>query len=978
MKNHLKHWTVICLAVFLFSSFSAFSQVEITGIPFIINYSKNIYSGGTQNWTIDQSPEGILYFANNEGLLEFDGVFWKSYKISNNSVIRSLKISDKGTIFIGAYNEFGYFEPNKTGVLTYHSLIDKLPAGIKDFDEIWKIHIVNNDIYFQSFKYIFKYSNNSIEVFEPESRMHFSYVVNSRLFVWIEKKGLAELVNNKFQELGGNNLLKGQKVWSMLPYKGNKIIVSTATGGFFILENNQIEKWKTPIDDFLSKNQIFCGSKLSNNQFAFGTVQNGVIIIDENGVMLNHINKSRGLQNNTVLSILNDNNGNIWLGLDNGIDFIELNSPFTYFNDKSGIEGTGYAAAQTDRFLYLGTNQGLYCLEVNGKNQTITNFELIENTRGQVWNLTKIDNTLFCGHDNGIYIIKGKSAIKISDIDGAWAFLQSKQDKYFIIVGTYNGLVLLRKSNKNDEWIFFKKIEGFEESSRFIESDNNGSIWISHGYKGLFKLNLSPALDSVTNLQYYNSRNGLPSDQNNIIAKINNEIVVATINGIYKYNSLYNTFEPDNILNRIYSEKGKIEMIDQDKDLNIYFIREHKIGIAWYQKDGSYKYDETSMSKLKSSLVGGFENLSFLKSDQIIINTEEGFSVYNKNNKPNELNQPFVLLKEIYMSKDKDSLIYGGSILNNEITTSTIPVRYKITIPYKYNSLKFVYSALNIEQNQNIEYSYKLENFSENWSEWNNSNQKEYTSLHEGVYIFKIKAKIGSITNHQPTEIHIEVLAPWYRTVIAYILYILFILSAIIFMLYAIIKRIEKSRRRLVLKKEKEINDQKRLYEEKSAEKEKEIIRLRNEQLEKDLIHKSKELANSTMHLIRKNEILTDIKLKLIDLKTKIKNPVAIDEIGQMINVLDKNILHKKDWAVFETNFEKVHENFWKRLDEKFPNLNYKEKKLCAYLRMNLLSKEIAPLLNISVRGAEISRYRLRKKLNVPHDSNLIEFIQKI
>lgn len=977
--NWLKHWVPICFMLFFLSIDSLFSQNDISGIPFIINYSKNTYSGGTQNWAIEQNPEGILYFANNEGLFEFDGVFWNSYKISNNSVIRSLKISEKGKIFIGAYNEFGYFEPNNTGVLTYHSLINKLPDSITNFDEIWKIHILNNEVYFQSFKYIFKYVNDSIEVIEPEFRMHFSYVVGSRLFVWIEKTGLAELVDNVLVEIQGNELLKGQKVWSMLPFKVNKILVTTATGGFFIIENNQIKKWETPIDGFLAKNQIFCGCNLPDNQFAFGTVQNGIIIIDENGLLQHHINKSRGLQNNTILSILNDNNGNIWLGLDNGIDFLELNSTFTYLNDKLGIEGTGYAAAQINNYLYLGTNQGLYYLKnENKKNNAPIDFALIENTRGQVWNLTRIDQKLFCGHNNGIYLIEGNNASKISDIEGAWTFLEWQQDKNFIIVGTYNGLVVLKKSTEDNNWKFLHKIKGFEESSRYIEIDNSGNLWISHGYKGIFKLKLSSDIRSVTKLEYYNNQNGLPSDQNNLIAKINDEIVTATIKGIYKYNSLYNAFESYDNFNKIYNGLINIAGIKQDNSGNIYIVRDHRLGVAWLQKEGTYRYDETSMSKLKSSLVGGFENFAFINNNQILINTEEGFAVFNKNYSKFKLNQPLVLVKKIFMTGEKDSLIFGGSLIEKDIITSSITQDYKITIPYKFNSLKFVFSAINTEQNQNIEYSYQLQNLFDNWSEWNTSNQKEYTNLYEGNYIFKIRARIGSKISNTPTEINIEVLPPFYRTTAAYIVYLIIILTIIAISVLIIIHKIKLSKRKLEEKKERELQEQRRRYQEEAEKQEKEIIRLNNEQLEKDLIYKSKELVNSTMHLIRKNEVLTQVKLKLIGLKSKIQNPTAASEISSMINIIDKSILHKKDWTVFETNFEKVHENFWKRLDEKFPDLSYKEKKLCAYLRMNLLSKEIAPLLNISVRGAEISRYRLRKKLNVPHDSNLVDFIQKI
>ena len=73
---------------------------------------RDSYKGSPQNWDIDQNWQGLMYFANNDGLLEFDGVNWKCYKVSNQTIVRSVKIATDGKIFIGAQGEMGYFEGN--------------------------------------------------------------------------------------------------------------------------------------------------------------------------------------------------------------------------------------------------------------------------------------------------------------------------------------------------------------------------------------------------------------------------------------------------------------------------------------------------------------------------------------------------------------------------------------------------------------------------------------------------------------------------------------------------------------------------------------------------------------------------------------------------------------------------------------------------------------------------------------------------
>ena len=164
---------------------------------------------------------------------------------------------------------------------------------------------------------------------------------------------------------------------------------------------------------------------------------------------------------------------------------------------------------------------------------------------------------------------------------------------------------------------------------------------------------------------------------------------------------------------------------------------------------------------------------------------------------------------------------------------------------------------------------------------------------------------------------------------------------------------------------------------EKSQMAEQELIRITNEKLQAELIYKSKELANSTMNIIHKNQMLTDMKARLVEL-AEAGSGFEREEMRRLIRKIDRELEDKQSWNVFETHFDRVHENFFQRLREKHGNLSPKDLRMCAFLRMNLSSKEIAPLQNISIRSVEISRYRLRKKLELSHDKNLTDYIMSI
>jgi len=144
------------------------------------------------------------------------------------------------------------------------------------------------------------------------------------------------------------------------------------------------------------------------------------------------------------------------------------------------------------------------------------------------------------------------------------------------------------------------------------------------------------------------------------------------------------------------------------------------------------------------------------------------------------------------------------------------------------------------------------------------------------------------------------------------------------------------------------------------------------------MIHKDKELANSAINLVQKNKQFNKIKEELLKIQSELKEELVKSRIGTIIRKIDKETSNDESWSIFETNFEQVHEDFLKRIKELHPDISPKELKLAAYLRMNMSSKEIATLLNITTRGVEISRYRLRRKLNIDRNQNLIDYILSI
>ncbi len=939
-----------------------FAEVKSIGVPYVWNYKKPVYQAGQQSWMIDVSKYGLVYFANNDGLVEFDGKNWRTFPISSGSVLRSVKVSDDGKIYVGAFGEFGYFSPDEIGKLKFYPLQQFVPAMYRNFGDVWKIFILPQGVVFQSYEQLMIYSDDKITVIPASSMFHFSFFVNGEMYVNDQQDGLLRLAGDRLVKTPGTEPLKGNLIWAILP-KGDNMLISTSDKGIFEYDGISLMEWNNPAEKFLIKNQVYCGVQISQSKYAFGTVQNGLLICDENGRIFQHINLQSGLQNNTVLSMCLDQYENLWLGLDIGIDYLEINSPLSYFSYSNGLSA-GYAAMLFNGMLYLGTNQGVFYQSWDELQAgTGAQFKIVPGTQGQVWKLQVIDGELLCGHNAGTFSINNGIAQKISDKQGGWTFLEPKGHDNYLIEGSYSGLLIFKKVN--GKWQYRNQIKGMYESSRFIANGNKNEIWISHGYKGVFRVHLNEELDSTLQVDFYNSGQGFPSDYGINVFEFRDKPIFTTSQGIYVYEAQSNSFVFSTELNNLFGNQNPI-VITQDGVGNIWYFIGNKTGVFKRQDDGSYFDLSLPFNQLEGEFVKGFQFVYPINEQHVLFGTQEGF-VHYLPQYPKNYQKPFhTLIRQIKISR-ADSVIFWG----NQSSADNLQIK----IPFQYNDLQFSFSANDFENPEYLEFSTLLDGYDDSWTQWDRRTLREFTNLPNGSYTFKTKARNIYGVETEVAQISFQILPPWYLSIYAYLVYFLLLVLCFIglyrfvkFRISLTEKREKERQQRLFLDREKQLQNEALLSE-------KEVIRLRNEKLHAEMLQKDKELANATMQMIQKNKSLIKVRSDLQKLSHEIHDDLIQHQAQGLMKKINRDLDNEKQWQVFETHFENVHEEFLKRLKDKFPELSPRELKLCAYLKLNVSSKEISTLMNISTRGVEISRYRLRKKLNLDRNSNLTDFI---
>ena len=944
------------LAFLLFSS-------QILGQPFIgqreiTNYEKKKYNAGTQNWQIQQDKQGRMYFANNEGVLSFDGNYWALYPLPNKTIVWSIEMANN-KLFVGGQDEIGYLSPDDGGQLVFHSLKSLLDESDQKFADIWNIVHVGEDIFFRSISRLFKWNKGKMKVYQPSSTWFFLGKFQNKVIAHDETRGIMMYKNGNWEVfIKKQDLPENFYITSISDYTQGSSIITTSKNGLFQLTEEGI---KPLTIKGVNNNQHFTSVvKIDEFNYILGTYNNGLYLFNEKNEVIESFSKQEGLQNNNLRSLYIDKSKNIWMGLNNGISFIPFNNAIKDINPVNFGDGSGYSMAVHKNHMYFASSNGTFELPFeNKKDLSYLKNDLTNISEGQTWKLGILNNQLYAGKEDGLYQIENRNAKVVDKKSGYWIFETLSNKQNIAVTGSYEQVRLFeQKEGKLND---LGNIKSFAGSARFLAIDANNYIWVSHPYRGVYKINLK---DSSTKL--YTSDQGLPSTLNNHVYKIKNKVLIATERGIFEYNEVNDRFEMSSYYKNIYGDKS-VRYLKEDVLGNIWFVQDKNLGVI--DLSGP-KPSIVYIPELNGNILSGFENVYSYDKYNTFIGGQKGFYQINFEKYKENISPLKIFIRNVKIKGDADSVLFGGyhGDINEE---QSLPNIDNAKVAYQLNSFHFEYVSPLFEQQTNLEYSYRLKGFDKNWSDWNKKTEKDYTNLSIGYYVFEVKAR-NNLNNESPVTSYIfQVLPPWYFNIWSITFYgiLLFILIYLLYKLQAkkYSKRYQEQQKELELKHQIELEKT-----------DKELIQLKNEKLETEIEFKNSELASSAMNLVQKKEFILKIKETLQHLNKSEKESMDSQDLKKLLRSLSEEEKLNDEWEQFSIHFNNVHGDFLIKLSEKYPILKSHELKLSAYLRMNLTSKEIAQLMSISVRGVEISRYRLRKKLNIPTETNLFQFLFEI
>lgn len=935
-------YIVFPLAIFLFLQ----PAMGFQGKYPIQHFTPKDYKAGIQNIDFAQNRDMTLFVANNLGVLAFNGKDWEVHAFQTGKKERSLAFDERTCrLYAGSQGEFGYFQED----WKYVSLLELIPASARDLDEVWDVFVFNSNVYFCTFQGLYVYDGRSISVIRPAGGLNRSFLATGKLFTQNAQGRLLEVRDQQLVPSFPQNL-RNQIIAGIVPDAGGYLLFYNSGEIEFTNAFGVLPRYGN-LAKVLRGTYVNHVIQLSDTRLAISTQTSGLFLYDMQQQTLENITAEEGLLSNACLRAFQDASGNLWVGMQSGIALIYLNSPMRFINQEINLQGSGYEAFEAGDGVYYTTSNGIY---FQAKNSTKSGF--MNGTEGPAYGMQLIAGKLYAGHHTGLFLLENGKARRMAYTDGLWQVKQLRSKPQYAIGGAYSGLYLFR-IGENRELQVVQKIAGFNESSRFFEEDQKGRIWVGQFYKGLYQLDLSEDLGEAQ----VNRNLAFPAEDQVTVSNIGNELYFATRENLYRLDQATGRIVEEEIFSKEIGDH-QVYLLAQDKQKNIHVFAENLVGFFKPVSAHHYTFVRSSLYQLRYSVNNDLLNVSVNTSNGVLFNANEGFIYYDpKLENQISLEKPLVVSK-VY-SVAEDSILYARPPFGAK--PGNIP---KLAVSPRAKVLQFAVESFQFNNAGNQQFRYFLQGFDEKYGEWTSAPAKEYTNLKEGEYAFFVQTRndLGEILTSQPLTLKVK--PPFHRRFLVKVFYVLLGISALV-----LVSRFQKRRYKRKAKIAEQTRQQRLLEIE--QQKAQELVQLEKEKVESELRHLNNQLAATTMNLVVKNEFIETIKEELKEARQKSENREMKQALEKIVRDIESTLRLQEDWKQFERHFDQVHGDFLARLRNEFLDLTPNEQKLCAFLRLNLTTKEISNLMNISLRGVEVARYRLRKKLGLLQGDNLTKYI---
>ncbi len=748
-------------------------------MPEIQNYSVREYNGGGQTWTIAQDRRGIMYFGeSSSALLEFDGATWRKIFLPSN-VLRSLEVDEGGRVWVGASGNFGYLAPDANGTRQFVSLLEKVPAQHHAFTDVWQTLITPQGIFFRSYERLFRWDGKRMQVWSAEAKSRFQALssINGRVYTAQSGIGLQEIVGDELRNLPGGEAYRSSGKLFLYRFDDSHILVSARDQLLTLYDGQKVTPFVTQADAYLGAHKLYTSILLRDGTICATTFNGGAVLIAHDGKLRQILDKSDGLLGSNVLSAYQDREGALWLGLDNGVARLEVNSPISIFSPETTLD-----VAEFNGYIYRSTAAGRSGLvrivpdpqtgrptdvPIAGPNQGFT-LLVFKDPAG------KGPDQLLAATNEGVMKLEGNALVPaMAGLRGfpenTYDICVSRKDPFRVFIGHSDGVASMRWNGHS--WVDEGRLPNILYTAFKVAEDGKGTVWASGGDKNIVRIDVAPSGMRNSTAELLGTKEGLP-DRPSVASLVAGNVFVTVdhVNQEFRWDEAAHKFVADNRFLLPIDAPDTAYLLYGDGDSKVWSAAAssdiRRQGLFTRQPDGRWHLDEDTyrrLSRFRFNLLRPQPNGTvWFFGDNLV-----RFDPRIKEAAPQQFP---TMVRRVNAGSQ---VIYGGDLTSDSSEKHLQPGN---------NVLHFQFAALTYGNPSGTVYQYFLEGLDKDWSAWGAQKEANYSGLGPGSYRFHVRGRADDGRTGQEAIYAFTILPPWYRTNLAYLLYaLLFLLMTFAF-----------------------------------------------------------------------------------------------------------------------------------------------------------------------------------------------------
>jgi signal transduction histidine kinase/CheY-like chemotaxis protein len=752
-------------SLLIFPGSAPAQQSPDLGYPIVRTFASHEYRAHPENWSITTDARGLVYVANESGILEYDGTSWRTILLSYGHRPRALGVDRKGVVYVGATGEFGLLAADSTSTLRYRSLLPEMPREERGFSSIESISVVDEGVFFLSRSRLFRWNGDTLRVWRGRTPFQRSFQVHGDLYVTQWGRGLMRMMGDSLTVVPGGEQFSRVQIRLILPAPDGGLFVFDDRRAVFFYDGYSFALLTKFADPVFREDYPVSGLALADGTLAIGTARTGVALVRPDGRLQRVFNSSLGLPYGSVRSVHLDDAGGIWVALDNGIARLDPSPVLTTFDGASGLTGSVQHVTYANNTLTAATDMGLF--ELRPASGTLpARFVQRRDVQIPVWSMLQYKGALLLGSSEGVYGLSDSLRLLASE-SGIRVLYIPESDSSLIYAGGRSGLMRLRKSSSTSGWNAAIRLGGMSSDVRSVVPDEDGVLWMGLSPGGVASVEW-PSADSLRpTVHLYDARSNIPSGIVTPV-RIERRVLFQAASGLFALDPERRVFEADNLTGQYLPENGsEYKLILEDSDGSIWLFSASASGRLQKLPDGSYDWQEMqALNRLGNRTINTFFCNSISPRRRVCwIGTDRGLFRLDPSATESSSSLPSAMIRRVTTG---GFTLYGGA-------GNPLPG----TLPFRSNNLTFSFAVPDYLGLEKPIFQSRLDGNDEFWSEWSEATRRSYTNLPEGDYVFRVRAR-RELGEPAPEGVfRFKILPPWYRTWWSYALYILGFLAGI-------------------------------------------------------------------------------------------------------------------------------------------------------------------------------------------------------